>query len=470
MRAVVTCLFLLLALCGSSSAVPLQKSIKIYNNTANRIFPIINLGAETGQDSWLMALFQVKNPNQKYIRFNVNRVYVTDANGNLGIAANDSVEIAVPFFTQLVAGDPINLGFQPDEFITWWNGGRVIIYDVEAEVRANLKNDQAFPINPSDPGVPVPCVVTPTDCKRQQVYFRDTKLPNAGLPDTDRSQLMEFTFANAITPPDNKLPYKLTDGVGYNISSVDQVYLPVAMQPSDNPVPYIGTTQPVGAVQPPTGFRGALKKWLLANPGWPVYNNTCLTPPNCSPVPDPLTPRVPAAQTLFPNAFDGSKLFYFGNPEVKIAVNKLKTLYETCNTNPDSSDLCKQYSQIIAFLNKNFALYIQNFKAKSQGGCRTIETASPTELQMLQKIYGWVPFNEGCGFVNALKDTAAALNPPKNFTKDIETPIYIKALQESGADGGQFQFNPFVNLIRRSSQLFSPEVGDPFLSPHGNIA
>ncbi len=51
-----------------------------------------------------------------------------------------------------------------------------------------------------------------------------------GLPPTDRRQLMEYTFADAVTK--NGLPFTITlTGVGYNISSVDQVYLPVAMEP-----------------------------------------------------------------------------------------------------------------------------------------------------------------------------------------------------------------------------------------------
>ncbi len=41
---------------------------------------------------------------------------------------------------------------------------------------------------------------------------------------------MEYTFADAVTK--NGLPFTITlTGVGYNISSVDQVYLPVAMEP-----------------------------------------------------------------------------------------------------------------------------------------------------------------------------------------------------------------------------------------------
>ena len=50
---------------------------------------------------------------------------------------------------------------------------------------------------------------------------------------------------------------------------VDSVYLPVAMEPLNNPlIPYIGS------VMPPADFRKILKTWLDANPGWPTYKGT----------------------------------------------------------------------------------------------------------------------------------------------------------------------------------------------------
>jgi hypothetical protein len=54
--------------------------------------------------------------------------------------------------------------------------------------------------------------------------------------------LTEYTFADTVT---NVWPYKQNIGqVGYNISSVDSTYGPVAMapiRPSLPPIPYIGT-------------------------------------------------------------------------------------------------------------------------------------------------------------------------------------------------------------------------------------
>jgi hypothetical protein len=59
------------------------------------------------------------------------------------------------------------------------------------------------------------------------------------LPPVDPSQLLEFTFALVPEPPQ---PLSINyDFVDYDISSVDQVYLPVAMDPLNNPyIGYIG--------------------------------------------------------------------------------------------------------------------------------------------------------------------------------------------------------------------------------------
>src|SRR5574337_1303173 len=75
----------------------------------------------------------------------------------------------------------------------------------------------------------VPLADIPTTCHAGECTT-PTKVfsSNVGLPSEDHAQLMEYTFGDAITA--NGAPYPMhLSNVGYNISSVDQVYLPVAM-------------------------------------------------------------------------------------------------------------------------------------------------------------------------------------------------------------------------------------------------
>ena len=88
-------------------------------------------------------------------------------------------------------------------------------------------------------------------------------------------QLNEYTIADVapVPPPNNgKL---LTLNLNYNVSNVDQVYLPLALEPirPGFDVGYVGSTISV------TDFRDKLVSFTGANANqtdatnWPIYNN-----------------------------------------------------------------------------------------------------------------------------------------------------------------------------------------------------
>src|SRR6266540_6183860 len=224
MRLVLTGLFLL-ALGGVASAqtvpcpsgfpseVPCKK-IRIFNNSAAKLYVIIESG-ERPVDEWLQAQFNVQPSefnSRHYASSQVIRVYV---NEDEGIPANGgSVDVWVPFYSRLADGTPT--GTHPNEIIDWWNGGRIYLYDDTDQIKKNYTNDKAKTLTPKTPG---PCVsaVNGSCASQLKIFYRPHDGPT-GLPATDRSQLMEYTFADALTV---KKPYTINlNGVGYNISSV----------------------------------------------------------------------------------------------------------------------------------------------------------------------------------------------------------------------------------------------------------
>jgi hypothetical protein len=445
MRVVVAALLALLMLGGANTAqaqIPicqqdasLCKTMKIVNNsptdgTGTTIYPVIALGDQP-RDDWLIAQFGITDPsvgNVKlvYPRTNLH-LYV---NNDIGVPAGYTALVTVPFYTQMVQNPDVNRNNDAgsNNYIDWWNGGRVVFYDIQTQVETAYKKDLAFLVAPFGGATTSPCVsvfptgTTPPACTPAQIFAKIGATQANGIPDfleTDKIQLTEYTLGAAITNVSRILPFPMkTNIVGYNISSVDQVYLPVAMEAITIPVglvPYIGSV--VGFKD----FRTNLNNFVnTTEKGWPVYN-----------VVDPLHPRVAATY----NALQS----YFGlisglTPAVSgPAVTNLVDLYRKC-TGGDSSQLCQTYRQVLTIIDNNYQSYLDNFV---NGGTRCGKAIPDAQLpaQKILHLYGWVPFNDGCGpAANALADT-----PGVNFNTLLG--VYTDTLQPNPT------FNPYVQFI-----------------------
>ena len=222
---------------------------------------------------------------------------------------------------------------------------------------------------------------------------------------------MEFTFGDAITANGAPYPFNLTN-VGYNISSVDQVYLPVAMEPLGNPfIPYIGTTIKV------VKFRSAMTSWLNTWQGWPIYKNST-----------PASPRIPGAYIVLADKTD---LTPPGAP-----VTDLTMLYKTCTNNAvNQSPVCITYREVND-------LFVANYERFQNLACSKKDVFFFPLV--VSKIYGWVPFNEGCASGdNALSKTYGDTKADELKVVAIQNN-YIHLLQYSTALP---RFNPYVSLI-----------------------
>jgi hypothetical protein len=268
------------------------KEIRIYNNTNGPIFVLIQIPIrpKPDYDTWMQAQFKVSDWGPSWNterRFNMTKLYRAyievgrNPSGLLektyGIAPlGQFVKITVPFYTQLRKVSKDDLGKIDDQFINWWNAGRVYMFDTEAgyhSAKAFNTDNKSIPGGglPPAPVSPLTGAVTPTctssdgkECKVVLIEYAAN--PSFNIP----FELAEYTFAAAEGPPTHLKQLTINTAiVNYNVSSLDSVFLPVAMGPINNKqVPYIGTTMSVDA------FRKALQNFSsLSSLGdrWPYY-------------------------------------------------------------------------------------------------------------------------------------------------------------------------------------------------------
>src|SRR5262249_17348539 len=136
-------------------------------------------------DEWLQAQFgvQIGQTNRAYASTQVVRIYV---NGTQGIPANGSADVWLPFYTQL--SDSTD-GTTANQFIDWWNGGRVYFSDDAAQISADFALD-AKNTNKLTLKTPGPCVgaVAGNNCSSTPTIFAvPTGVTGvaSGLPPTD---------------------------------------------------------------------------------------------------------------------------------------------------------------------------------------------------------------------------------------------------------------------------------------------
>jgi hypothetical protein len=461
--------------CDSPSPRKVQdKRVNIKNNSGVPIYVVLETAKQDlldenkrAHDRWLQAAFQPTKGT--YASTYLYRAYVNPQNG---IAKGETVSVTVPFYTQLELKPCPN---KPDQYINWWRALRIYVYDDPGAIKKAYDTDtnpaNAVPISRFAPfAAPVP---TCTACFAPLVVYRiqtGGDKHGVSLPAVDPSQLLEFTFATVTPFPK---PLKIDYGfVDYDISSVDQVYLSVAMDPVNNP--FIGF---IGSVLGRDIFSDRLTKFRndfsWPKYKWPAYvtNQTAIRLPGTFNVmneiahpgaPPPLVPAGAAIKAL-------------------PVVQKMEKLWdECCGANwpskpcqkpSPSSTTCNKMAQVAELFEKNY----DNYKKL----CRT-----PVKLdrdKMLARVYGWVPFNS-CepppnGKVsNELKDTPG-IGPgptPTPKQKEVEyhkiTDAYVDLQYHSPPDPKTFgDFNRYTELIHSAKYLHVGEYAFSIDDAAGNM-
>jgi hypothetical protein len=272
-----------------------------------------------------------------------------------------------------------------------------------------------------------------------------------GLPGGDPTQLTEMTFGSALTDAVTykDIPFEWIPGdVGYNVSAVDSVYMPVAMEPLNNPlIPYIGS------VKPPADIRKILTQWVKDHPGWPVYKGFPAD-----------HPRIPEAHTVFFDAFLANDTLNTNSeltaPTAGGPIDNMIKLYLGCmKATPPLTDTCQR----IQTLEKT--LFQPNLAIYKSFDCGTNFNATVT--WQLRTLYGWVPYNFNEKGVKCTgNDLALTLGTDKNaqaLYQQLSNSYRLDQTAQHPQPGLQYNFrtekdsklwfNPYVELIHGANYL-----------------
>ena len=445
------------------------KTISIHNNSNQTIYPVVAIGAKP-IDQWVQGCLRT---NDSYTDLNDYKLFV---NEDSGLPPNASVTLTLPLFSELTGPETGR--------ISWWNGGRVILADKKEGLnQTDEKRLQQIPKG-------VSCEGRSTNCQ-MSVYSQQ-----GGPPPNIYAQLTEYTFGDSVTLPGQSTRLLKPDNVGYNISYVDQIYMPVAIGPKNNP--YIGYS---GSTKPLDEFRTALDAFLTgpSGEGWPVYNMHERRIPSAYNIfaerDGTLSPtaNVPAKpKEGFPPVLTVLKCARADCTDEEIkslrygeSVQRIQNLWGSCvdwgaedlskyvTARVDCpSDLREKLTVVHRFFAKNHADYLAMYRS---GRCNGSQPQRPTFdfWQAITHIYGWVPFNEGCGAgANPLAETQM---PGWNhaavqfmYIHDLQYNYQRPAVIANPA----LLFNPYVKLVHQDLGMtaygFSVDDAVGFMSELGD--
>ncbi len=437
---------------ANAQPVPTKTITVVNNSTDHTIFPVIFIGAKftpSGpgvvpvSDLWMQAQFNVADVSTQVFQTKLNyRIFV---NRTTGIAPGGSVTVTLPFYTQLLAADANNLGKVDDQFIDWWNAARVFIFDDIAGLTAayNANDDTMGNYVPPFDVVPYAGAAVPT-CTGTIACTVEMKGYNPGIPAGLYFQLVEYTFAAAQGPPlDPTLSINLNQ-VNYNISGVDNIYLPVAIGAKDNNTPanaFLGSTEDV------TTFRNGLAAFANGGAGWPVYLPACYSPPNLqipqvcpggvSPYPEPF---VPSTNTVYAETFRAGlppapPILSSYTPTVDRQLPPLAKatldLWLNCTTSTaDTSTTCVKIRDVNQF-------FVDAYRA-----CFPGQPLPDTGL-FLRDVYGWVQFPNCPGSVGPLS------RQPR-YDQVIQTYCELQYNFFDPTVPAAQHFNPYVKLVHQT--------------------
>ncbi len=163
-------------------------TITIHNEAKELdIFPVL-VTSTNAADEWLQAAFQVPRTKIGQVTYAHKFQYRMYVKPRVGIAPGQHVVLTLPLWSQLAAAPD---GTKPDEYIDWWNGGRLHIYASHVSGGAppvltrNFEIDQPNVVTPLTPGPA--CAGCPLP---NPPIFKNP----APLPIGDTALLMEYTL------------------------------------------------------------------------------------------------------------------------------------------------------------------------------------------------------------------------------------------------------------------------------------
>jgi len=439
---------------GITSAQAQEKypamTIKIYNNAKkHNIYPVLSTGAAvTGK--WLQAMMQVPRnqlDNRTYEKSGQFRLYLNPT--GRGIPPGGMMEVQLPLATRLTQATN---GLQPNQFADWWGGGRIEIFAAPASDKAPPPELTALVArnNPKGPqmrvtpfaGADVPVCVS--GCGKANFVppiYHDV----AGLKHNLPLQLTEYTLGAIIDSKKNDFLLINPNNVDYDVSYVDTAFMPVAMEPFDNDqVGYVGMITPV------EDFNKAVDKFL-ANPkynGWPLFVSDSGN----------VIRKLPSPLNVFGRNLTQPQTDLTRIPSNRVAkgllweaMQNMVDDYVGCVDKNEKSDRCDEIRTVETMFGANIQNYNKNF---NEWKCDPAHRVSRTTMTMVGHIYGWAPFNDGCGNaeLNLLEKTPGY--SANQSAKYREVKQIFDDLQAE-KDG---RFDPYAMLIHSDDYIGAKNV------------
>jgi hypothetical protein len=502
-------------------------TVQIFNNSTDyTIFPLLSAGTRSPNDEWMEACFRIPanqfppapTPSTFYPRASQYRLYVSCCGGGeTGIPPGGAVELKLPLYSplvQTVVPEPAKSGNPTEQFIDWWQGGNINIYAVPTATGgypgslAKLWNDD----NSASPNRTRTPTRNPPTCGGVNgaavTCGLHTFTSSTGPLGWEPQQLVEFTLGaagvDAARKTDNQ-PLRIwnPENVDYDVSSVNNVYLPSAMLPFGNTlngtccaIGYIGTLATIDATF------AAIDNWRSSSLGsdWPSYVQLpSTTPPTITPrkVPSPLEifSIVQDNKGNFNDAWNTTNRFSPA-PSTSPQIIRMKSLFEQC-FNGQKSEICGPLNDVTALLLANYenykTAYLQSLNRSSttwaDWGCTLPGVIPLGEPLLLAQLYGWNGFNalSGCNAAaNRLEQTPGYKPGDPGYVKGDPRHDYQAAKAQFDQlhywfhdfrqtnDYGQWQvgempnygqFNPYVGLIhgRGIDPVTKPFMNAPYM-------
>ena len=383
--------------CASSVAVaataPPSMTILIINNSCEvgacpsgekpyNIYPVLSTGTSK-PDKYMQAILGVPSgevDSKPFPKTNQFRLYLNPT--GKGIPPGGSLTLNLPFYSQLVPTNEVD-PTKPDQYIDWWGGGRIEIFDgdgTKSEPPAALTADfsgtnparakqvHVTPIEGS--ALPVLSNCTPGPCQTLTI-FKDP----AGLTNNEPSQLTEYTLgALNFKVPANK-PYGLNlHNVDYDVSYVDATYMPAAMEPyNNNQVGYIGSIQ---AIDP---FRVAVQRFLTNYSGWPQFLDDQRVK----------ILKVPSPINLFAGLENKTNRTDLATVPPWAPITVLIDQWNSCTGFNGSALVCPDIRDVRTLVAANYAWCTGTAPPANPGSA----PAGSLEAKIISHAYGWTPFS-----------------------------------------------------------------------------
>lgn len=474
------------------------KEIRIVNNLTTTMYAVVQASIITqpalnsvngpcpSGDPWLQRALQATPTAPITGCYPVKNSYYVYLNPRTGIPPGGSLSIQLPWWMKTNGAPAV------DPYIDFWNAGRIYFYDdkksfddsyIVNTTNANVYNTLTNGSNKlkfdSTPGLPkISC--TPgsgNSCDPNQIVIAavNPSIPGSTIGPPSFYQLNEYTFADVTNPANGGILLDLNQN--YNVSNVDQVYLPVALAPVQKPatVGYLGTIMKVSQ------FRQALGKFTGAdtnpdNPAfWPVYNNPVINTRTGERLYPSAGVRVPSPLSLFgfymnPGTFrvsvdgkmvDAPFIVPYKTPwkrtDLPQLVQQMEQNWDNCSSATATCPRSDWYRAIKASFDRSYRIYTD---AAACDHPDWLKKTSPTFKEAyLYFVSGWVPFRNGNNCKAAqVPELPVTQDPPSSLNglgKGGEAPFYYTDLQydwslPSNPAKGASIFNPYTKLIHGS--------------------